>query len=64
MFYFQPENVLVEMCNLTARVKLIDFGDAQTISNNYSVHPLVGSAEFAAPELVNGSPVSLLTDIW
>ena len=50
--------------NTSSRVRLIDFGDARHISNGYYVHTLVGSPEFASPELVNGSTVGLATDIW
>jgi triple functional domain protein len=60
----KPENLLIDLSSLSPHVKLIDFGDARHIYNNYYVHPLVGSPEFAAPELVGGSPVGLLTDIW
>ena len=60
----QPENLMVDLSNTTPCLKLVDFGDARHIYNNYYIHPLVGSPEFAAPELVSGSPVGLLTDIW
>ena len=55
---------MVDLSNTTPCLKLVDFGDARHIYNNYNIHPLVGSPEFAAPELVSGSPVGLLTDIW
>ena len=60
----QPENLMVDVMNSSSRVRLIDFGDARNITNGYYVHPLVGSPEFASPELVNGSPVDLSADIW
>ena len=55
---------MVDLSHMTPILKLIDFGDARHIYNSYYVHPLVGSPEFAAPELVTGSPVALHTDIW
>ncbi len=55
---------MVDVMNSSSRVRLIDFGDARNITNGYYVHPLVGSPEFASPELVNGSPVDLSADIW
>ena len=55
---------MLDLSSMAAKLKVVDFGDARHIYNNYYVHPLVGSPEFAAPELVNGSPVGLLTDIW
>ncbi|XP_013406605.1 kalirin isoform X3 [Lingula anatina] len=60
----KPENLLVDLTSMTPRLKLIDLGDAHHIHNSYYVHQLVGSPEFAAPELVKGIPVGLLTDIW
>lgn len=46
-------------------IKLTDFGDAiQLSSTSTYIHPLLGSPEFAAPELVLGQPVSLMSDIW
>lgn len=60
---FQPENIVVDSC-VNPGVKLIDFGDARHIYNNYYIHPVVGNPEFMAPELVSGTPVGLLTDIW
>uniref|UniRef100_A0A672R2Y4 non-specific serine/threonine protein kinase n=1 Tax=Sinocyclocheilus grahami TaxID=75366 RepID=A0A672R2Y4_SINGR len=45
-------------------VKLTDFGDAVQLNSTPYVHPLLGSPEFAAPELVLGDPVSLSSDLW
>ncbi len=49
---------------MTPVLKLIDLGDACYIHSSTHVQPLVGSPEFAAPELVSASPVGLHTDIW
>lgn len=46
------------------RVKLIDLGDAVQITTYYYIHQLLGNPEFAAPEIIQGTPVSLSTDIW
>ena len=65
LFMFsQPENLMVELSNRTPQLRLIDFGDAHRIGNTSYIHTLIGSAEFAAPEVVSGSPVGLSTDIW
>uniref|UniRef100_A0A3Q3NG57 Protein kinase domain-containing protein n=1 Tax=Labrus bergylta TaxID=56723 RepID=A0A3Q3NG57_9LABR len=45
-------------------VKLTDFGDAVQLNSAHYVHPLLGSPEFASPELVLGEPVSLNSDMW
>lgn len=55
---------MVDLGGITPTVKLVDFGDARHIYNNYYVHPMVGSPEFMSPEMVKGTPVGLLTDIW
>lgn len=45
-------------------VKLTDFGDAVQLNSSHYSHPLLGSPEFASPELVLGDPVSLTSDLW
>ncbi|RXN00573.1 Kalirin [Acipenser ruthenus] len=60
----KPENLLVDLHIPVPRVKLIDFGDAIQITSQYYIHPLLGNPEFAAPELIQGCPVALSTDIW
>ncbi|CAL8260845.1 unnamed protein product [Boreogadus saida] len=61
----KPENLLVEHVSSQPTVKLTDFGDAVQLEPPSSyVHPLLGSPEFAAPELVLGQPASLMADMW
>uniref|UniRef100_A0A673HK75 non-specific serine/threonine protein kinase n=1 Tax=Sinocyclocheilus rhinocerous TaxID=307959 RepID=A0A673HK75_9TELE len=60
----KPENLLVEQSPSQPMVKLTDFGDAVQLNSTPYVHPLLGSPEFAAPELVLGDPVSLSSDLW
>ncbi|XP_021366305.1 triple functional domain protein-like isoform X1 [Mizuhopecten yessoensis] len=60
----KPENLLVDSGMPSPRLKLIDFGDARHIYNNYYIHNVAGSPEFLAPEIIRRSPVGLLTDIW
>uniref|UniRef100_A0A672R2I3 non-specific serine/threonine protein kinase n=1 Tax=Sinocyclocheilus grahami TaxID=75366 RepID=A0A672R2I3_SINGR len=61
---FFPENLVVEQSPSQPMVKLTDFGDAVQLNSTPYVHPLLGSPEFAAPELVLGDPVSLSSDLW
>ena len=63
-YLWQPENLLVEVGAGMMSVKLVDFGDARHIYNNYYIHPMVGNPEFMSPEVISGTPVGLLTDIW
>uniref|UniRef100_A0AAR2JYI3 non-specific serine/threonine protein kinase n=1 Tax=Pygocentrus nattereri TaxID=42514 RepID=A0AAR2JYI3_PYGNA len=60
----KPENLLVDQSSSQPMVKLTDFGDAVQLNSAHYVHPLLGSPEFAAPELVLGDPVSLTSDLW
>uniref|UniRef100_A0A8C5QUW3 non-specific serine/threonine protein kinase n=1 Tax=Leptobrachium leishanense TaxID=445787 RepID=A0A8C5QUW3_9ANUR len=60
----KPENLLIDLRIPVPRVKIIDLEDAVPITGNYYTHQLLGSPEFAAPEVIHGTPVSLATDIW
>uniref|UniRef100_A0A8C2BIR5 non-specific serine/threonine protein kinase n=1 Tax=Cyprinus carpio TaxID=7962 RepID=A0A8C2BIR5_CYPCA len=60
----KPENVLIEQMSTQPLVKLTDFGDAAHLSNTPYIHPLLGSPEFSAPELVLGEPAALASDLW
>uniref|UniRef100_A0A8C7PRH2 non-specific serine/threonine protein kinase n=1 Tax=Oncorhynchus mykiss TaxID=8022 RepID=A0A8C7PRH2_ONCMY len=60
----KPENVLVEQNSAQPVVKLTDFGDAVQLNSGHYIHPLLGSPEFSAPELVLGQPVTLTSDLW
>uniref|UniRef100_A0A3Q4B140 Protein kinase domain-containing protein n=1 Tax=Mola mola TaxID=94237 RepID=A0A3Q4B140_MOLML len=61
----KPENIVVEHVSSQPVIKLTDFGDAVQLSPTSSYfHPLLGSPEFSAPELVLGQPASLMSDIW
>lgn len=61
---FQPENLLVAQRSGGQMVKLSDFGDAVQLDTSDYTHPLLGSPEFASPEMVLGEPVSLTSDMW
>nr|XP_057908901.1 triple functional domain protein isoform X3 [Doryrhamphus excisus] len=61
----KPENIVVEQVSSQPVVKLTDFGDAVQLNPpSCFIHPLVGSPEFSAPELVLGQPASLMSDMW
>ncbi|KAM3608101.1 uncharacterized protein V6R79_019102 [Siganus canaliculatus] len=61
----KPENIMVDLHSPTPCIKLIDFGDAVQLSaHRRYVHLLLGNPEFAAPELICGTPVSVSTDVW
>lgn len=61
----QPENIVVEHASSQPVIKLADFGDASQLNPpSFYIHPLVGSPEFSAPELILGQPASLMSDLW
>uniref|UniRef100_A0A8C3G936 non-specific serine/threonine protein kinase n=1 Tax=Cyclopterus lumpus TaxID=8103 RepID=A0A8C3G936_CYCLU len=61
----KPENLLVANSSSgQPTIKLTDFGDAVQLNSLHYVHPLLGSPEFASPELVLEEPVSLTSDLW
>ncbi|KAM9850558.1 kalirin isoform 2-T2 [Aulostomus maculatus] len=61
----KPENIMVVLQSPTPCIKLIDLGDAVQLSTHRRyVHLLLGNPEFAAPELICGTPVSIATDVW
>lgn len=56
---------MVEHASSQPVVKLTDFGDAVHLNPSSSyIHPLLGSPEFSAPELVLGQPAFLMSDMW
>uniref|UniRef100_A0A671XK49 non-specific serine/threonine protein kinase n=1 Tax=Sparus aurata TaxID=8175 RepID=A0A671XK49_SPAAU len=61
----KPENIVVEHASSQPVIKLTDFGEAVYLNPpSPYIHPLVGSPEFCAPELVLGQPASLMSDLW
>lgn len=46
------------------QVRICDFGNAQELTPGEPQYCQFGTPEFVAPEIVNQSPVSGVTDIW
>lgn len=59
----KPENIMCQTKTST-NVKLIDFGLATRLDPNEVVKISTGTAEFAAPEIVEREPVGFYTDMW
>ena len=59
----KPENIMCQTRKST-NVKLIDFGLATKLDPNEVVKISTGTAEFAAPEIVEREPVGFYTDMW
>lgn len=59
----KPENVMATT-RRSNEVKLIDFGLSAKLNPNEPVTVSTGTAEFAAPEIVDREPVGFFTDMW
>lgn len=59
----KPENIMCQTRKST-NIKLIDFGLATKLDPNEVVKISTGTAEFAAPEIVEREPVGFYTDMW
>ncbi|XP_055331451.1 twitchin-like isoform X3 [Paramacrobiotus metropolitanus] len=59
----KPENIMCQTRKST-NVKLIDFGLATKLDPSAEVKITTGTAEFAAPEIVDREPVGFYTDMW
>lgn len=61
----QPENLLVwDGAEGEEQVRICDFGNAQELTLGEPQYCQYGTPEFVAPEIVNQTPVSGVTDIW
>ncbi|MBZ3880630.1 Striated muscle preferentially expressed protein kinase [Sciurus carolinensis] len=61
----KPENLLVwDGAEGEEQVRICDFGNAQEVTPGEPQYCQYGTPEFVAPEIVNQSPVSGVTDIW
>lgn len=59
----KPENIMLTTSRSTD-VKVIDFGLATKLNPNDEVKISTGTAEFAAPEIVERDSVGFYTDMW
>lgn len=61
----QPENLLLwDGAEGEEQVRICDFGNAQELTLGEPQYSQYGTPEFVAPEIVNQTPVSGVTDIW
>ncbi|XP_057406829.1 striated muscle preferentially expressed protein kinase isoform X7 [Balaenoptera acutorostrata] len=61
----KPENLLVwDGVQGEKQVRICDFGNAQELTPGEPQYCQYGTPEFVAPEVVNQTPVSGVTDIW
>ncbi|XP_073734375.1 striated muscle preferentially expressed protein kinase isoform X6 [Callorhinus ursinus] len=61
----KPENLMVwDGAEGEEQVRICDFGNAQELTPGEPQYCQYGTPEFVAPEIVNQTPVSGVTDIW
>ncbi|XP_021568477.1 LOW QUALITY PROTEIN: striated muscle preferentially expressed protein kinase [Carlito syrichta] len=61
----KPENLLIwDGAGGEEQVRICDFGNAQELTPGEPQYCQYGTPEFVAPEIVNQTPVSGVTDIW
>ncbi|XP_036092489.1 striated muscle preferentially expressed protein kinase isoform X3 [Rousettus aegyptiacus] len=61
----KPENLLLwDGAEGEEQVRICDFGNAQELTLGEAQYSQYGTPEFVAPEIVNQTPVSGVTDIW
>ncbi|CAG2114682.1 unnamed protein product, partial [Medioppia subpectinata] len=59
----KPENIMCQKKD-SNKIKIIDFGLATKLDPHEVVKISTGTAEFAAPEIVEREPVGFYTDMW
>lgn len=61
----KPENILLKKGGRGDRVKVVDFGLAEAVHGDRdTAGPLVATAAYVAPELVNGKPATTASDVY
>ncbi|XP_077741431.1 striated muscle preferentially expressed protein kinase isoform X7 [Canis aureus] len=61
----KPENLMVwDGAEGEEQVRICDFGNAQELTPGEPQYCRYGTPEFVAPEIVNQTPVSGVTDVW
>lgn len=63
IFIFQPWDILLSIPG-SDEVKLVDLGFARRLAASRDVRTSFGTAEFVAPEVVAGEPLSPSADVW
>ena len=59
----KAENIMSETSK-SSSIKLVDFGLSAKLNPNDEVKVTTATADFAAPEIANYSPVGFYTDMW
>ena len=60
----KPENFLLYNDGIKVRVKLIDFGFATYCKNEETMNDLLGTPQYAAPEIFEQKPYNFKVDMW
>ncbi|CAH8847588.1 unnamed protein product [Trichobilharzia szidati] len=60
----KPENILLRHPFPQCEIALCDFGLAKYLKKNEIIRDLVGTPDYAAPEILNYDPIHFTTDMW
>lgn len=60
----KPQNILLTGSFPQCDIKLCDFGISRLVSANIEIRDIVGTPDYAAPEILQFNPISLATDMW
>ena len=60
----KPENFLLYNDGIKVRIKLIDFGFATYCKNEETMNDLLGTPQYAAPEIFEQKPYTSKVDMW
>ncbi|ETN67602.1 mlck, drome [Anopheles darlingi] len=60
----KPQNILLTGDNVEDGLKLCDFGIARLMDDTHTIHDIIGTPDYVAPEVLHYEPLTLQTDIW
>ncbi|XP_050099967.1 death-associated protein kinase related [Anopheles aquasalis] len=60
----KPQNILLTGTDVEDGLKLCDFGIARLMDDTHTIHDIIGTPDYVAPEVLHYEPLTLQTDIW
>uniref|UniRef100_A0A8C4NFT0 non-specific serine/threonine protein kinase n=1 Tax=Eptatretus burgeri TaxID=7764 RepID=A0A8C4NFT0_EPTBU len=60
----KPENILLTQTRPPGDIRIVDLGLARFIQPDHRLHEMIGTQQYAAPEILDFEPISTATDMW
>ncbi|XP_066499100.1 serine/threonine kinase 17a like [Hoplias malabaricus] len=60
----KPQNILLTCAQPLGDIRIVDFGFSRHVDSKSEVRELMGTPEYAAPEVLDYDPLSTATDMW